>query len=97
MSVGQKIMRLLQANLHRRRAEDALLGQIAVKKGIDAVIISKQYGRIARDSWFKDEPGTAALWISSSGKFAVMEHGAGSGYTYLRTLIPDHNELLPHS
>lgn len=78
-------MRLLQANLHRSRTADALLGQIAVEKGVDAVIISEQYGRIARGSWFEDETGTAALWIPRSGRFAVTEHGSGSGYTYLRT------------
>ena len=27
----------------------------------------------------------AALWIPISGRFPVTEHGAGYGYTYLRT------------
>ena len=44
----QSIMRFLQANLHRSRTADAFLGQIAVEKGIDAVIINEHYGRIAR-------------------------------------------------
>ena len=76
-------MRLLQTNLHRSRAADALLKQIAVERGIDAVIISEQYGRIARGSWFEDETGTTALSIPGSGRFAVTEHGAYSGYPYI--------------
>ena len=77
------IIRLLQANLHKSRTAASSLGQIAVEKGIDAVIISQQYGRIVRSSWFEDETGTVALWIPSIDRFAITEHGAESGYTYL--------------
>lgn len=78
-------MRVLQANMHRSRTADALLEQMTVEKEVDVVIISEQYRRISRGSWFEDNTGTAAIWVPDSGSFVGAEHMAGCGYVCLRT------------
>ena len=77
-------MRILQANMHRSRTADALLDQIAVEKAADAIVISEQYGRTSRSSWFEDETGTAAIWLPRNSKFLVIGSGSGPGFTYVR-------------
>ncbi|XP_053964176.1 uncharacterized protein LOC128867102 [Anastrepha ludens] len=70
--------------MHRSRTADALLAQIAIERELDVVIISEQYGRIAKGTWFEDEIVTAALWIPSGSAAAVTQHGAVRCYTYLQ-------------
>ncbi|XP_053956335.1 uncharacterized protein LOC128861988 [Anastrepha ludens] len=64
--------------MHRSRTADALLEQIAIERELDAVIISEQYGRIAKGTLFEDEIATAALWVPSGSTVAVTQHQAGS-------------------
>lgn len=81
----KKMIRILQGNLHRSRVANDILSQIVLEKEIDLLLISEQYQHQSRSNWYTDTTNTAAIWIATPGKVNVEEHGAGSGYVWVKS------------
>lgn len=78
-----KMIRILQANLNRSRTADALLRQLAYEHEADVLIISEQYRDLSSRSWYRDELGTAAVWVRNPNRTAVTAHGRGGGFVWV--------------
>ena len=79
-----KMLKILQANLHRSKTADALLTQIVAEYAIDLVIISEQYKKKESGVWLEDETKTAAIWLPSGAGPPLQETKLGNCYVYAR-------------
>lgn len=77
--------RILQANLNRSRTADALLHQLAYELKADLLILSEQYRDLDPRYWYRDELGTAAIWIRDPVKTVVNAHGRGKGFVWVQS------------
>lgn len=79
------MIHILQANTNRSITANNLLHQLGYEKKADMLLISEQYKDYQSPSWYRDELGTAAIWIRDPSKVIVTEHGSGKGYVWVRS------------
>ncbi|XP_046687812.1 uncharacterized protein LOC124373489 [Homalodisca vitripennis] len=77
--------RVLQGNLNRCALAQNLLCQRIFEQKIDICLICEQYLHTKDSTWFADESGTAAIWITNSKKVTVMDKGSGPGFVWIKT------------
>lgn len=78
-----KMLKLMQANLHRSRTADSLLAQIVVEHTVDVVIISEQYKKKESGTWLEDATKTAAIWIPTHSRAHISSKGTGNCFVYV--------------
>ena len=81
------MIKVAQGNMRRSRTAHQLLYQIQREVNADLWLISEQYPTQNSNprTWFDDELGTAAIWISNPGGFPVEESGRGRGFVWIRS------------
>ena len=75
---------VLQGNMHRSRAAHDLQVQICSEKNVDIMLVSEQYRDREGPGWYRDELGTAAIWVPDPRTFHVEGHGRGKGFVWVR-------------
>lgn len=70
--------------MHRGKVAHALLPQIAIEQGADAIVISEQYSKMTTGLWFEDESETAAIWLPCSSRVQVKSSGRGNGFVWIQ-------------
>lgn len=79
------MIRILQANINRSLTANQLLYQMGKEKGVDVLLISEQYKNYDSPAWYRDELGTAAIWVREPSRVRVAAHGSGRGYVWVKS------------
>nr|AMS38369.1 hypothetical protein [Bactrocera tryoni] len=77
-------MNILQANMHRCKAADALLSQMVMENDYEIIIISEQYKKKERGTWLEDSSSTAAIWLPPGSNATTVNNGNGNGFVWAK-------------
>lgn len=78
----RKLMKILQANMHRSRTANSLLPQVMLENETDVAIISEQYKAANSGTWLEDTSATAAIWLTENSSFHKTNNGVGNGFVW---------------
>ena len=80
--------RVIQINLNRSRAAQALLDKTMEERKTDVALIQEPNEKMTRNGrFYRDKNADAAILIPRGSRVKIMEWGRGEGYVWIRTPI----------
>lgn len=79
-----KIPQLIQGNLQRNQAADAILEQLVCETTARIMAVSEPYRIKINPPWLYDRLGTAAVWIPVSRGIRILGHWLDHSHVWVR-------------